>query len=89
MFYWFNRFNNLEHGDMLDTIDAAKAAAVDLYKRIQNGFAFDIIIVDSRTNATVAEGHIKGGKWIDGEFSETREERIARLGYDDGKRANT
>lgn len=76
-YYWHNSINDIEMGGPFASEQDAKDAAVATYTEIQGGFAFDIAIM--APDGSEAVGHIKGGKWIDGEFSETAEERAARL----------
>ena len=66
-FHWFNRGNLIEEDGPFKTILAAKKHAVSTYIHIQHGLAFDIVILNG-LNDIVASGHIKKGKWIDGEY---------------------
>jgi hypothetical protein len=76
-YYWHNLVNGVEKGGPFATVDDAKANAVAVYEGIQRGFALCIAIQDGKEaeSKLIQIGHIKGGKWYDGEFSESPEER--------------
>lgn len=77
-FFWHNRFNGVEEGGPFESIAAAQQDVVNVMNCVQNGFAFDIVIYEG--GIIRSSGHIKGGRWIEGEFSETKAEAKARLG---------
>lgn len=65
-FYWHNRFNNVERAGPFESAEAAKDHVVWVMKQIQEGFAFDIVILEG--TRIVENGHIKDGKWVDGDY---------------------
>lgn len=79
-FFWLNRFNGVESEGPFASVTEAKESAVSTYVCLQDGFAFDIAITtDTPVGPVVVAGHIKGGVWFDGDFSETDAEQAERL----------
>lgn len=63
-YHWINLFNMIECDGPFDSIEAAKANAISVFKEVQNGNALHIGIGDD--NGPICEGSIKDGQWIDG-----------------------
>lgn len=65
---WFNRYNSLERDGPFATISQAKRHAVSVFNQIQDGFAFDIAIVEHDTTKVVDHGYIQRYKWRNGDY---------------------
>jgi hypothetical protein len=79
-YYWLNRFNGVEGDGPFAEPGQARDDAVATMLAVQDGFAFDIAVTCGRGGPVVESGHIKGGRWFCGDFSETAQENADRLG---------
>lgn len=63
-YHWINLFNMNEGEDGFESVEAAKAHAIEWFNECQNGMALHIGI--GSEEAPICEGSIKDGKWVDG-----------------------